>query len=128
MLIEDRRLEEARRALDRAAAIFSHSRDAVPMDRSKLLMVRGALHACRREWADAEMDFRDALAIADSQPAVDASYVLRLLTSFQEALNKNHHQPEARKIGARTAALRAASPSLDAVADLFDLPPKSVGK
>ena len=56
------------------------------MDHSKLLMVRGALHARRSEWPDAEMNFRDALTIAEGEPAVDASYVLKLLTSFTEAL------------------------------------------
>ena len=88
LLIEDRRLEEAGCAVERATAILSHSKDAVPMDHSKLLMVRGALHVRRREWPDAEMNFRDALTIADGQPAVDASYVLKLLTSFVEALTQ----------------------------------------
>jgi len=130
LLIEDRRLQEAERAVERATAILSHSKDALPMDHSKLLMVRGALHARRREWPDAEMDFHDALTITERQPAVDASYVLQLLTSFTEALNKNHHRKEARKLDARATALRAASPSLAAVVDMSDLParPKSVGK
>jgi hypothetical protein len=122
LLIEDRRLEEARRSVDRAAAIFSQSKNAAPMDHSKLLMVRGALHAARRrEWPDAEMDFREALAIADGQPAVDAAYILRLLTSFTEALNKNHHRHEGRKMEARATALRLASPSLDTVVEVSDL-------
>jgi tetratricopeptide (TPR) repeat protein len=121
LLIEDRRLEEARRSVDRAAAIFSQSKNAAPMDRSKLLMVRGALHARRREWPEAEMDFREALAIADGQPAVDAGYILRLLTSFTEALNKNHHRQEGRRMEARAATLRLASPSLDTVVDVSDL-------
>jgi hypothetical protein len=72
LLIEDRCLEEARRSVDRAAAILSQSMDAAPMDHSKLLMVCGVLHARRREWPDSEIDFREALAIADGQPAVDA--------------------------------------------------------
>jgi len=121
LLIEDRRLEEARRSVDRAAAIFSQSKNAAPMDHSKLLMVRGALHARRREWPDAEIDFREALAIADGQPAVDAGYIQRLLTSFTEALNKNHHRQEGRRMEARAAALRLASPSLDTVVDVSDL-------
>lgn len=121
LLIEERRLEEARRSVDRAAAIFSNSKDAAPMDHSKLLMVRGALHARRREWPDAEMDFREALAIADGQPAVDAGYILRLLASFTEALNKNHHRHEGRRMEVRAGALRLASPSLDTVVDESDL-------
>jgi tetratricopeptide (TPR) repeat protein len=125
LLIEDRRLEEARRAVERAAGILSHSKDALPMDRSKLLMVRGALHAGRREWPDAEIDLRDALAIADAQSAVDARYVLTLLATFTEALNRNHHRNAARKVEARAAALRAGNPSLDGVVDVSDLHSRS---
>ena len=121
LLIEDRRLNEARRSVDRAAAIFSQSKDAAPMDQSKLLVVSGALHARRREWQDAEVDFREALSIADGQRAVDAGYILRLVTSFAEALNKNHHRQEGRRMEARAAALRLASPSLDRVVDVSDL-------
>jgi tetratricopeptide (TPR) repeat protein len=121
LLIEDRRLDEARRSVERAAAILSQAKDAAPMDHSKLLMVRGTLHARQREWPDAEMDFREALAIADGQPAVDAAFILRLLTSFTEALNKNHHRQEGRRIEARAAALRLASPSLDTIVDVSDL-------
>jgi len=130
LLIEGRRLEEAARAVERAAAILSHAKDAVPMDRSKLLMVGGALHARRREWPDAEMNFRDALTLAEGQPGVDANYVLKLLTSFTEALNKNHHRKEARRVEARATALRVAGPAWDGAVDISDLRgrPKSVAK
>jgi hypothetical protein len=121
LLIEDRRLEEARHLLDRAAAALSQSKETAPMDRSKLLMVRGALHARLRRWPDAEIDFREALVIADGQPAVDAGYILKLLISFTEALNKNHHRQEGRRMEIRSAALRFASPSLDAIVDISDL-------
>jgi tetratricopeptide (TPR) repeat protein len=121
LLIEDRRLEEARHLVDRAAAILLQSKDATPMDHSKLLLVRGAVHAGRREWPNAEIDFREALAIADGQPAVDAAYILTLLTSFTEALNNNHHRQEGRRMEARAAALRVASPTLDTVVDVSDL-------
>jgi tetratricopeptide (TPR) repeat protein len=120
LLIDERRLEEARRSVDRAAVILSQSKDAAPMDHSKLLMVRGALHARRLEWRDAEIDFRKALAIADSQPGVDAGYILVLLAGFAEVLNKNHHRQEGRRISARAAALRLASP-LNTVVDVSDL-------
>jgi hypothetical protein len=121
LFIEDRRLEDAGRAVGRAADVLSHSKEAVPMDLSKLLMVRGVLHACRREWPGAEMDFRDALTVADGQPGIDASYVLRLLTSFKGALNKNHHRQEAREVEARATALRVATPSLGTFVDVSDL-------
>jgi len=130
LLIEDRRLDDAARAVEHATAILSRSKDALPMDHSKFLMVRGALHARRSEWPNAERDFRDALTITEGQHAVDASYVLKVLTSLTEALRKNHHRKEAREGEARATALRVASPSLDGIVDVTDLRarPMSAGK
>jgi len=120
LYIEERRFEDAQRSVDRASAIFSQTTDAAPIDRSKLLGVRGVLHARRREWPSAEKDFRDALSLADGQPAVGTEYILFLLTGFAEALHENHHQQEARGIKARAAALRRVSP-LNTVVDVSDL-------
>jgi hypothetical protein len=47
--------------LDQALAIFTGSKEAVPMDRIKLLNVRAMLHAYRRKWIEAELDLRDLL-------------------------------------------------------------------
>lgn len=121
LYVQDRRFEDARRSLDRASAIFSQSKIAAPIDRSKLLMVRGALHARQRQWTDAESDFREALARADALPAVDAGYILTLLTSFTEALDKNHHREEGLRMKVRVSALRLTNPSLEKVVDVSDL-------
>jgi tetratricopeptide (TPR) repeat protein len=120
LYIEERRFEEAQQSVERASAIFSEARDAAPMDRTKLLGVRGVLHAQRHEWPAAEKDFRDALSLADSQPAVDTAYFLVLLARFAEALDKNHHRREARRIEARAAAFRRATPPTTVV-DLSEL-------
>jgi tetratricopeptide (TPR) repeat protein len=123
LYIQERRFEEARRSVDRASAILSQARDTAPIDRSKLLCARGMLHAGLGEWPSAEEDFRDGLSIADGQPAVGADYILTLLNGFAEALKKNHHGREARKIEARSAILlRASPPKAIDVSDLVASP------
>jgi tetratricopeptide (TPR) repeat protein len=121
LLIEERRFDEAQRSVDRVAAILSQTKDAAPMDHSKLLMVCGTLHARRHEWPSAEKDFRESLAIAESQPAVNTGYILKVLTSFTQALSKNHHRQEGRRMEARAAGLRPASPSSQMVVDVSDI-------
>jgi tetratricopeptide (TPR) repeat protein len=125
LYVQERRYEEARRSVDRASAIFMQARDAAPMDRSKLVAVRGMLHAGLGEWGSAERDYREGLWLADRQPDVGPAYVLNLLNRLAEALRKNHHRHEAREIEGRAAALLRASPPTTAV-DVSDLvaPPK----
>jgi hypothetical protein len=67
--------------------------------------------------------------VADGQPGVDPGYVSWLLTSFAEALDKNHHRHEARRMKARAAALPHATPS-SVIVHVSDLAPhpKSVNK
>jgi tetratricopeptide (TPR) repeat protein len=120
LYIEERRFEEAGRSVDRASAIFSQLRDAAPMDRSKLLGVRGTLHARLGEWPSAERDFREGLSLAEAQPGVGTTHILILLKGLAEALKKNHHRQEARGIEMRAAALLQASPP-SPVIDVSDL-------
>jgi len=68
LYIDEQKLAEARRALDRALAIFSRAPDAVPMDRIKLLSLRGALLARMGDWREAENDLQDALSMSDREP------------------------------------------------------------
>jgi len=111
--------------MDRASAILAQTRDAAPMDRSKLLAARGMLHASLGEWQSAEEDFREGLSLADGQRDVGPAYVLNLLNRLAEAMRKNRHRREAREIEARAAALVRASPPNTAI-DVSDLvaPPK----
>jgi tetratricopeptide (TPR) repeat protein len=120
LYIKEQRLDEARRTLDRALAIFSRARDAVPMDRIKLLNLRGALHARLGQWQQSEQDLGDALSIVDRQPSVDRALVRSLLGNYSYVLRRNHHRREARSIEARTAAL-PANRTPAAVVDLTDL-------
>ena len=69
LYIKQQRLTEARQALDRALAIFSRAQEAVPMDRIKLLHVRGVLQARQGDWQGAEKDLHDALWMADREPS-----------------------------------------------------------
>jgi tetratricopeptide (TPR) repeat protein len=106
LYIHERRLTEARQALDRAFAIFSRAQDAVPMDRIKLLGVRGVLQARLGDWQAAEQDLHDGLSMADREPWVDPLALRFLLTNYAVVLRKNHHGREARSIEARAAAIQ----------------------
>jgi tetratricopeptide (TPR) repeat protein len=120
LYLQDGRFEEARRSVERASALFSQASDAAPMDRSKLLCARAMLHARLGELASAERDFRQGLSLVDAQPGVSATYTLALLNGLAEALRKNHHGREARRIEARAGGLRRANQT-DSVIDVSDL-------
>jgi tetratricopeptide (TPR) repeat protein len=101
LYIDERRFGEARDVLDRALTIFSSAKDAVPIDRIKLLHVRGVLLTRQGAWLEAERDFSDALAIADREPWTDPALLRALLSGYIHVLRKNHHQREARSVEAR---------------------------
>jgi tetratricopeptide (TPR) repeat protein len=105
LYIEEHRLDDARRMLDHALTIFSHATDAIPMDRIRLLLVRGVLYARQGEWQKAEQDLCDALSVADRQLKFDSFALRSLLSSYAVILRKNHRRKEARSIEARAAAL-----------------------
>jgi tetratricopeptide (TPR) repeat protein len=121
--IHGQRLDEARRALDRALAIFSRAEDAVPMDRIKLLNVRGVLRTRQGDWTGAEQDLHDALSIADREPWVHPVALRSLLVNYAKVLHRNHHGRDARSIEARAAAIRPDR-TATAIVDITDLLPK----
>jgi tetratricopeptide (TPR) repeat protein len=129
LYIEEHRLDEARRVLDRALTIFNHATDAVPMDSIKLLALRGVLHARQGEWQEAEHDFSNALSMADRESKLDSAATRSILVSYGVVLRKNHKRREAGSIEARAAALGRNHTKDDVVdvTDLFDKP-KRVGK
>jgi tetratricopeptide (TPR) repeat protein len=124
LYIHEQRLTEARQALDRAFAIFSRAQDAAPMDRIKLLAVRGWLQAWQGNWQAAEQDFHDALSMADRESWVDPLALRSLLTNYAVVLRKNHHRREARAIEARAAAVQIGR-IRTAIVDTTDLLPKT---
>ncbi len=124
LYVEEQRLTEARRALDRALTIFSRAQDAVPMDRIKLLSVRGVLLARQGDWREAEKDLQDALSISDREPWVHSVVLRSLLTTYAYVLRKNHHGREARSIEARAAALQTDRTTATIV-DITELLPKT---
>jgi tetratricopeptide (TPR) repeat protein len=122
--IKEQRLDEAQKALDRALAIFSRAKDAVPMDRIKLLTVQGVLHARKGEWREAEQDLYNGLSMADHEPWVDPVALRSLLTSYAHVLRKNHRGREASSIEARAAALQTDRTTATIV-DITELLPKT---
>ena len=124
LYIQERRLAEAGQALDRALEIFSRAKDAVPMDRIKILHVRGVLYARQGDWLSAERELRDALLLSDSEPWIDPLALRSLLSSYAIVLRKNHHGREARSIEARAAAIQTDNKKA-AIVDFTELLPKA---
>ena len=120
LYIQEQRLAEARQALDTALAIFSRDKDAAPMDRIKVLHLRGVLYARQGNWREAEQDFHDALGMADREAWVDPVALRSLLTGYAYVLRRTHRRREARSMEGRAAALHPA-PSRSAVVDVTDL-------
>jgi tetratricopeptide (TPR) repeat protein len=120
LYIEERRLDAARRALDRAFVIFAHAKDAVPMDHIKLLNVRAVLHVRQKEWLEAERDLSDAVSMAEGESQEDSAAFASLLTNYASVLRKNHHRREARTIEKRAAVLNGKRPR-DEVVDVSEL-------
>jgi tetratricopeptide (TPR) repeat protein len=120
LYVKERRLDDAQRTLDRAAVIFAHAQDAVPMDRVKLLNVRAALHTRKGEWREAEQDLREAVSLADDDPRLSPVSLGYVLNNYAQVLRKNHRGREAREIEARVAALGSGS-ARRAVVDVSEL-------
>jgi tetratricopeptide (TPR) repeat protein len=123
LYVQEQRFDEARKVLDRALAIFAHSKDTVPMDRAKILSVQAALHARVGELREAERELSDALSILGREPHVDSIVLATLLTNYAQILRKTHHRREARSVEARASLVRRDQTS-NAVVDVTDLLPK----
>jgi tetratricopeptide (TPR) repeat protein len=122
LYIHEQRLDEARRALDRALAIFSRAEDAAPMDRIKLLNVRGVLRTRQGDWTGAEQDLHGALLMVDREPWVNPVALRSLLDNYSRVLRRNHHKREARSIEARAAKIQMDRTTASVV-DITDLLP-----
>jgi len=127
LYIEERRLDAARRALDRAFAIFVHAKDAVPMDQIRLLNVRAVLHIRQKEWPEAERDLSDAVSMAEGESQEDSVAFASLFTNYASVLRKNHHRREARAIERRAAVLNGKR-AKDGVVDVSELAVRSQSK
>jgi tetratricopeptide (TPR) repeat protein len=120
--IGEQRLEDARRALDRALTIFTRAKDSVPMDRIKVLHVRGVLLALQGAWQESEQELREALAMADRQPWEDKVALRSLLVAYAHVLRRNHHGREARPIEARAAGIHQERSAVVDVTELLARP------
>lgn len=123
LYIKEDRLSEARQALDRALAIFDSGKDAVSLDRIKLLNIRGVLQARQGDWQGAEQNLREALTMADRERWVDPFTLREVLNNYAVVLRRNNHRREARSIEARGAAIQVDGRSATIV-DITELIPK----
>ncbi|HXK02180.1 MAG TPA: tetratricopeptide repeat protein [Verrucomicrobiae bacterium] len=124
LYIEERRLDEARQALDRGLGIFVRAKDSAPMDRIKLLNLRAVLHVRQGEWLDAERDLSNAVSMAERESQENSGAFVSLLTNYARVLRRNHHRREARTIEGRAAVLDAKR-AKDGVVDVSELFVKS---
>jgi tetratricopeptide (TPR) repeat protein len=120
LYIEERRLDEARQALDRGLGIFVRAKDSVPMDRIKLLNLRAVLHVRQGEWLDAERDLSAAVSMAERESQEDSGAFASLLTNYARVLRRNHHRREAHMIERRATVLNRKR-AKDAVVDVSEL-------
>jgi tetratricopeptide (TPR) repeat protein len=123
LYVEVQRFDDARRVLDRALAIFAHSKDTVPLDRAKILNVQAVLHARSGQLREAERELSDALSILGGESHGDPIALATLLTNYAQILRKTHHRREARSVEAR-ATLLLRDQTSNAVVDVTDLLPK----
>jgi tetratricopeptide (TPR) repeat protein len=105
LYVKERRMAEARRALDDALGTFERARDATPWDRIKVLHTRATLCTRQGEWREAEQDLANAVSIADRDPRVEPVGLRPLLIDYAAVLRKNHKRGEARAVEKRAAAL-----------------------
>jgi len=120
LYVQERRLTDASQTLARVLLILQRSKDTVPADHVKLLSVRADLHFLQHHFQEAEQDAREAIAIADREPQLSASYRGILLTEYARILRKNRRSREARSIETRAAALRRES-ATTSVIDVSEL-------
>jgi tetratricopeptide (TPR) repeat protein len=105
LYMKENRLSEAGQVLDRAFAILNTAKDAVSMDRTKLLQLRGVLQARQGDWQGAEQCLHDALAMADREPWVDPFALRSILNDYAAVLRRNNRGREARSIEQRAAGI-----------------------
>jgi tetratricopeptide (TPR) repeat protein len=109
LYVKERRMAEARRALDDALGTFERARDATPWDRIKVLHTRATLCARQGEWRESEQDLANAVSIADRDPRVEAPGLRSLLIDYAAVLRKNRKRGEARAVEKRAAALEGGT-------------------
>jgi tetratricopeptide (TPR) repeat protein len=115
LYVQERRLEEARKALDLALVMAERPGNITPADRVKLLGERAAVHFLEHDFEEAERDAREAIALADQTPQLSESCRAILLADYARILRKNRRNQEARSIETRAAALRRNTPALGIV-------------
>jgi tetratricopeptide (TPR) repeat protein len=115
LYVQERRLGDARRTLDRALEMTQRSGNIAPADRLKLLGERATVRFLDHDFQEAEQDAREAIALADRTPELSEAYRAILLADYARILRKNRHNQEARSIETRAAALRRNTPALSIV-------------
>lgn len=126
--IEQGRVDDARRVLDRAFEIFDRSKDSVPMDYIKALNSRGAVSAQTGQWTEAQRELKQAVALANGQPHISTVMMASLLKNFAVVLRKTGQRREARVVMTQLRNLRIDRTQAAAIIDITELVPRDRGK
>ena len=128
LYLEQGRVDDARRVLDRAIEIFNQSGDSLPMDYIQALNGRGAASARTGQWTQAERDLKEAVAIAGRHPRMSTAVKASLLENYAVALRKTGRRREARVVIEQLRRLRIDRSQAAAVVDISELVPRASAK
>ena len=117
-LVQDR-YRDARMTLERALAIVSSAKDAIPMDVVNIHCLLASLHARQGNWQVAEENMKAAISLADRDARLDPAARKFMLLNFAYILRKAHRAKEARTIEARAASINAPG-STNAIVDVSE--------
>lgn len=126
LYLAQEQLREAEGVLDRAFAALGDARDVMPVDRLKLLCLRGAVERRQGEWRKAGQDLGQAIDLSVLQPQPDAALAAHpmllaaIMTEYAEVLRHQHRGREAKAMEQRAAALRGRS-RVNEVVDVTEL-------
>lgn len=112
---------QALAAVDQGLKILETATDALPLDRIKLLNLRGVILARQNRWREAEADFEDAFSLARAQSQIDSLELDGLVENYVASLRKAHRRQEANAVLAWAATLRRSISGSNQVVDVTEL-------
>ena len=124
LYVEEHREQEALMTAERAMLVLNRARDAVPLDRIKVLTVRGVIRARQGQWREAEKDLCQAVFLARHESQVDPIEFGPLAANYAAVLRKVHRKREAQSMEAWGAALRGRNPTSNRIVDITELASK----
>jgi len=122
------RVYSQQRKFDAAAQLFSHSiqlieteRDKVPVVYSLIRTYFGDYYMARSQWPEAEVQYRNALALRETMLGKNAPDVAASMLSLSKALTKLHRKKEAQQYYAQALAIATSQNNAIYSGDTIDV-------